>query len=127
MADKYLNTADGKTYVIISDDGFMVSFKLESGGKPHYLGKSEFDKRFQLVVPMNIRQERIERLIADLTYEIQRGIMEKDIEEHLQYDHVEIPSREADAFIHIQIRVKPVKREILAYRGNPPPGLRIVK
>jgi hypothetical protein len=49
MADKYLNAVDGKTYVIISKDDDMVSFKLESGGKPHYLGRSEFDKRFRLV------------------------------------------------------------------------------
>lgn len=48
MNDKYLNLVNRKLYEIISEDDGLVAFKLAHGGKPAYLGRSEFDRRFQL-------------------------------------------------------------------------------
>jgi hypothetical protein len=41
-----------------------------------------------------MRQERIERLLSELKYEITRGMMEREIEEHLAYEFVVPVSKE---------------------------------
>lgn len=40
------------------------------------------------------RKERIERLLHELRYEIERGIMENEIEEHLSFEFIIPISRE---------------------------------
>lgn len=49
MTDKYLNLVNAKIYVIVSESDGGVTFRLARGGKPAYLGRSEFDKRFLLL------------------------------------------------------------------------------
>lgn len=43
---------------------------------------------------MNIREERIQRLLEELRYEVTRGIMEREIDEHLLYQFT-LPSQKA--------------------------------
>lgn len=48
-APKYVNLVDGKIYKLIADDGDLVSYFLAHGGVTHFLGRSEFEKRFKAI------------------------------------------------------------------------------
>ncbi|MBP1873508.1 hypothetical protein J2Z19_003223 [Ensifer adhaerens] len=45
---KYINRANGKVYEFVSEEGGFVAFKREGRDTLAYLGRFEFDKRFQL-------------------------------------------------------------------------------
>ncbi|WP_019567350.1 hypothetical protein [Agrobacterium sp. 10MFCol1.1] len=53
---KFLNSADGKVYEVISHSDDGVTFKLEGRETLYYLGKSEFDKRFK---PVKIEEDMV--------------------------------------------------------------------
>lgn len=48
---KFLNLVDGKVYELVSQDGDGVTFKREGRETNHFLGKVEFEKRFQSLNP----------------------------------------------------------------------------
>ncbi len=75
----------------------------------------------------NIRRERIERLLHELRYEIERGMMEREIDEQLTFRFWVPISREIrDGVVCCEFRTRPMHR----YAMSPydcQPRLRIVK
>lgn len=75
----------------------------------------------------NIRQERIERLLKELEYEVTRGMLEKDIPEEMGFRfYVPISNKIRDGVVACTFRTRPVPR----YHMSPDdltPRLKIVK
>ena len=74
---------------------------------------------------VNYRQGRIERLLHELRYEIERGMMEGEIDEHLGFRFI-VPSSKAipGGMVMCEFRTKPSLRPFWAPDA---PRLRIVK
>lgn len=76
---------------------------------------------------VNIRKERIERLLHELRYEIEQGMLEHDIDETLEFHfYVPISARIPDGVVHCRFVTRPIPR----YAMNPSdlePRLKIVK
>lgn len=77
--------------------------------------------------PTNFRMERIEKLLHELRYEIERGMLERDIEEELGFRfYVPISNKIRDGVVFCEFRTRPVPR----YQMHPDdlqPRLRLVK
>ena len=75
---------------------------------------------------MNLRQERIERLLQELRYEIERGMMEGEIEETLGFDFI-VPTSKSirNGVVSCSFRTRPTPG-YMAF-GHNEPKLRIVK
>lgn len=59
----------------------------------------------------NYRQERIERLLHELKYEITRGMMEGEIDEHLGFNfYVPVSRNLHEGVVRCQFRTAPVHR-----------------
>lgn len=59
----------------------------------------------------NVRQERIEKLLRDLEYEVTRGMLEKDIPEEMGFRfYVGISSKIPDGVVACEFRTRPVPR-----------------
>lgn len=73
------------------------------------------------------RMERIERLLHELRYEIERGMMEGDIDESIGYTfHVPVSKSIPNGVVHCQFRTRPVPSwQVLP--GDVAGRLRIVK
>ena len=65
----------------------------------------------------NIRQERIEKLLTELRYEIERGMMEREIGEEMTFQFVvPISSKIPDGVVWCRFQTRPVHRhDILGY------------
>jgi len=76
--------------------------------------------------PTNFRRERIEKLLHELRYEVERGMMEKEIDETMGFRfYVPISSAIPDGVVFCEFRTRPIPR----YMMNPAdiqPRLRIV-
>lgn len=77
----------------------------------------------------NIRQERIERLLDELCYEIERGLMEREIAEQMNYRFVFPISRKIpDGVVVCEFRMCPTSRiNVIGDIELNRPRLRIVK
>lgn len=77
--------------------------------------------------PTNFRQERIEKLLHELRYEVERGMMSGDIDETIGFRfYVPISKAIPDGVVFCEFRTRPVHR----YEMNPAdlqPRLRLVK
>jgi hypothetical protein len=76
--------------------------------------------------PSNFRMERIEKLLAELRYEIERGMLEQDIDETIGYSFyvprsVQIP----DGVVRCVFRTRPISRYEM--ESGTEPRLRLVK
>lgn len=59
----------------------------------------------------NIRQERIERLLRELEYEVSRGMLERDVGEELTFRfYVPISNKMPDGVVFCEFRTRPVPR-----------------
>ena len=75
----------------------------------------------------NFRQERIEKLLHELRYEIERGMLEKDIGEELGFRfYVPISSKIPDGIVFCEFRTRPIHRYMMNI-DDMPPRLRLVK
>lgn len=75
----------------------------------------------------NIRQERIERLLHELRYEISRGMMEKEIGEEMGFRfYVPISNKIPDGVVFCEFRTRPVPRWDIGI-GDIEPRLKVVK
>lgn len=75
----------------------------------------------------NIRMERIEKLLYELRYEVERGMMEREIDETIWFEFfVPISQRIPDGIVHCQFRTRPVPRYAMPF-GGIEPRLKIVK
>jgi hypothetical protein len=76
---------------------------------------------------VNVRWERIKRMLDELRYEIERGMMEREIDEHLGYRfYVPISQKIPDGVVFCEFRTRPIPRGYM----NPDdltPRLKLVK
>jgi hypothetical protein len=77
--------------------------------------------------PTGFRQERIEKLLHELRYEVERGMMEKDIGEEMGFRfYVPISSKIPDGVVFCEFRTRPVHRAQM-HPDDIQPRLRLVK
>lgn len=73
------------------------------------------------------RQERVERLLHELHYEVERGMLEGDIDENLTFRfYVPVSKKIPDGVVFCRFETRPIPR----YRMDPEnigPRLRLVK
>jgi len=78
--------------------------------------------------PTSFRQERIEKLLHELRYEIERGMMEREIDETLTFDFIVPISRAIpNGVVQCQFRTRPVHRHMLYLGEDLEPRLKVVK
>jgi hypothetical protein len=75
--------------------------------------------------PTNFRRERIEKLLHELRYEIERGMLERDIDETIGFSfYVPISRQIPGGAVQCEFRTRPVPR----YMMEPgEPRLKLVK
>ena len=77
--------------------------------------------------PTNFRMERIERLLRELRYEVERGMMEREIDEQLGFRFVvPISNIIKDGVVQCEFRTRPMPRGAMAI-DDLQPRLRVVK
>lgn len=77
--------------------------------------------------PTNFRKERIEKLLHELRYEVERGMMERDLDESMGFRFVVPISRQIpDGVVHCEFRTRPMPRGAYCI-DDLEPRLRVVK
>lgn len=77
--------------------------------------------------PTNFRMERIEKLLSELRYEIERGMLNHDIGEELTYRFfVPISSKIPDGVVFCEFRTRPVPRHVMG-PDDLEPRLKLIK
>jgi hypothetical protein len=75
----------------------------------------------------NFRQERIEKLLHELRYDVERGMLEKDIGEEMYFRfYVPLSSKIPEGVVLCEFRTRPIHRHMM----NPQdiqPRLRLVR
>lgn len=76
---------------------------------------------------MNLRMERIERLLSELRYEIERGMMEREIDETLTYRFI-VPVSQSirDGVVACRFETRPMHRYDV-YGLDLEPRLRVIE
>jgi hypothetical protein len=76
--------------------------------------------------PSNFRMERIEKLLAELRYEIERGMVTHEIDEEIGYQfYVPISSKIPDGVVFCEFRTRPMPRHLVGPWNEP--HLKLVK
>ena len=76
--------------------------------------------------PTNFRRERIEKLLHELRYEVERGMMERDIDETMGFRfYVPISNAIPDGVVFCEFRTRPVPRHAM-HPDDLQPRLRVV-
>lgn len=69
----------------------------------------------------NIRRERIERLLYELRYEIERGMMEREIDETMGFEfYVPISRSLPDGVVRCEFRTRPIPRHAMSLAAMEP-------
>ena len=77
--------------------------------------------------PTNFRRERIDKLLHELRYEVERGMMERDIDETLSFlFYVPISNAIPDGVVECEFRTRPIPRYMMDARDLQP-RLKLVK
>jgi hypothetical protein len=77
--------------------------------------------------PTNFRRERIDKLLHELRYEIERGMLEGDIPEELGFRfYVPLSRSIPDGVVFCELRTRPVPRWEM-HPNDLQPRLRLVK
>lgn len=64
--------------------------------------------------PTNFRRERIEKLLNELRYEVERGMMERDIGEEMGFRfYVPISNSIPDGVVFCEFRTRPIPRGMM--------------
>lgn len=59
----------------------------------------------------NFRKERIEKLLHELRYEVERGMLERDIDEEMGFRfYVPISNKIPDGVVFCEFRTRPIPR-----------------
>lgn len=75
----------------------------------------------------NFRRERIEKLLHELRYEVERGMLESDIEETMGFQfYVPISKAIPDGVVRCEFRTRPIPRYMMNSLDIQP-RLRLVK
>ena len=76
---------------------------------------------------VNIRKERIERLLNELRYEVERGVIENEIDETIGFRfYVPISRNIRDGVVFCEFRTRPIPRHMMTPE-NIGPRLKVVK
>lgn len=77
--------------------------------------------------PTGFRQERIEKLLHELRYECERGMLEGEIEEEMGFRfYVPISKRIKNGVVFCEFRTRPIPRHDM-HPDDMQPRLRVVK
>jgi hypothetical protein len=77
--------------------------------------------------PTGFRKERIERLLRELRYEVERGMLERDIDETIGFRfYVPISQAIPDGVVFCEFRTRPVPRYTM-HPDDLKPRLKLVK
>lgn len=77
--------------------------------------------------PTNFRMERIKKLLYELRYEVERGMLEHEIDETIGFDFfVPISRSIPDGVVRCQFRTRPIHRVEMPYDAIQP-RLKLVK
>jgi len=77
--------------------------------------------------PTGFRRERIEKLLHELRYEVERGMLERDIDEEMGFRfYVPISNKIPDGVVFCEFRTRPIPRHAMSPEDLEP-RLRIVK
>lgn len=77
---------------------------------------------------VNLRQERIERLLQELRYEVERGMMEGEIDESMGFQFmVPISKQLQGGVVWCEFRTRPVHAHSVMMSGMEKPRLKVVK
>lgn len=69
----------------------------------------------------NFRQERIEKLLHELRYEIERGMMSREIDEEMGFQfYVPVSNKLPDGVVFCEFRTRPVPRHHMSDKGGVP-------
>lgn len=76
----------------------------------------------------NVRQERIEKLLQELRYEIERGMMQREIEEEMGFRFVvPISKNIPNGVVFCEFRTRPVPHYTVNPDDGMQPRLKVVK
>jgi hypothetical protein len=77
--------------------------------------------------PTGFRRQRIEKLLYELRYEVERGMMEREIDETLTFNfYVPISNVIPDGVVRCQFATRPIPRHMMS-AGDLQPRLKLVK
>jgi len=77
--------------------------------------------------PTNFRQERIEKLLHELRYEVERGMMESDIDETMGFRfYIPVSKSIPDGVVFCEFRTRPIPRGMMD-PSDIQPRLKLVK
>lgn len=77
--------------------------------------------------PTNIRRERIQKLLHELRYEIERGMLDREIGEEMGFRfYVPISSKIPDGVVFCEFRTRPIPRAMM-HPDDLQPRLKLVK
>jgi hypothetical protein len=78
--------------------------------------------------PTNFRMERIEKLLHELRYEIERGMLEREIDETLGFRfYIPISNSIPDGVVFCEFRTRPITRlQMLSHGMEATPRLKLV-
>ncbi len=77
--------------------------------------------------PTNFRRERIEKLLHELRYEVERGMLERDIDEEMGFRfYVPISNKIPDGVVFCEFRTRPVPRYAM-HPDDLQPRLKLIK
>jgi hypothetical protein len=77
--------------------------------------------------PTNFRRERIEKLLHELRYEVERGMLERDIDEEMTFRfYVPISNKIRDGVVFCEFRTRPIPRGYMD-PAHIEPRLKLVK
>ena len=81
-----------------------------------------------MVDTTNFRRERIEKLLHELRYEVERGMIEGDIDETLGFKfYVPISKSIPGGVVHCEFRTRPIPHYLMNPADIYQPRLRLVK
>ena len=79
-----------------------------------------------MVDSTNFRSERIEKLLHELRYEVERGILERDIDETMVFRfYVPLSNVIHDGVVSCEFRTRPIPRHSMS-EGDFQPRLKLV-
>lgn len=77
--------------------------------------------------PTNFRRDRIEKLLHELRYEVERGMLERDIDEEMRFRfYVPLSNKIPNGVVFCEFRTKPVPRVMMSPEDMQP-RLKLVK
>jgi hypothetical protein len=75
----------------------------------------------------NFRKERIEKLLYELRYEIERGMLEQDIDETIRFSfYVPLSHTISDGVVHCIFHTRPIPRHMMGL-GAIEPRLKLME